>query len=1035
MPRVNVIDDFAGVPNGTNVLGRVTPSGVIWTANQQDTNPPHPAGKVENETLVRSGPNAHYSSWESLAVPYTQECDVIFSPLDAQGKRGFGMHGWCVLNGIIIGWHCSFTDNKWSFTTSNGFPGLTPFTTGQTSGPYTQLALGVEHRFKLVFSGNQITAVLPGGCTVTSGVNSGSNSIVVSDPRVTGNTGNRWTVFEVTGANNTGFRKCIVTGLLLPDGGGGGDTTPPTVPTGLTATAVSASQINLNWNASTDAVGVVSYKVRRAGLLVATVSQPATSYQNTALTASTAYSYTVAARDAAGNESAVSSAVSATTQVDSAETGLPVRYYDLTSTNAAIDAATAAGGVQSAMAAFGTAYGLLFLTPATAGGTDGVSWQAYVTADMPLLKANAKAVLDEFAKYPREFVVATILTHYYLAKSPTFDSTGNPVGGVIVFNGTKLIVQNATDPTYMNGATQHEFGHCIHRSISEWEIEWVTYNPPGFVYQSTNLQPPYTGTHPVGFVSDYARSNIVEDFAETHMYMASDHLHLAGQETLNSDNGVRSKVRELRTKMGALDSRAGAVNFYRDATVGSAPLAGRRSGWDIISGRQLSRGQPPVARFTATSPTSGLTTSWTATASTDPDGLIASYAWDFGDETTDVGDAVTHVYAVAGTYTVILLVTDDDGNIDTATKVITVGSVTTTSDFAVYGDSMANEGGRGKPPIGPGWTDSLKDLIQPYLGRRPVSYQFGIGGSRISTASQLQMGSPMRFTVTGGEIPASNLVEVDITPEVDEFGLYDGGTAPGTGTNPKISGYQLAGVDGSVHRRDPGGSPNHSLTFTRDVTVASPTPAFGLQTLTHVPGLTHRAKNQLFWTGHNNRSEESTASTYGAMPPIWFQYQIGQPYMIEQFTKMLNYARGKAAFLGFASSPVVPERIDGVPGAAFEPQYVEIFGTDGYGGAMGDLIALAGPERWIDVRKGMLLADPARDGAAASDPSKSAYAYLASKGFISGATAQDKLDTGAGKRYPGPSLRADSIGHLNENGQRWVAKVVFDHMVQYGWLV
>ncbi len=171
------------------------------------------------------------------------------------------------------------------------------------------------------------------------------------------------------------------------------------------------------------------------------------------------------------------------------------------------------------------------------------------------------------------------------------------------------------------------------------------------------------------------------------------------------------------------------------------------------------------------------------------------------------------------------------------------------------------------------------------------------------------------------------------------------------------------------------------------------------------------------------------------MPYRWFDYQIGQPYMIEQFTAMLGFAQGKAAFLGFTSSPVVPERIDGVPGAPFEPQYLEIFGTDGYGGAMADLIELAGPERWIDVRKGMLLADPARDGAAANNPNLSAYAYLASNGFISGATAQDKTDTGPGKRYPGPSLRADTNGHLNQNGQRWVAKVIFDHMVQYGWLV
>lgn len=89
------------------------------------------------------------------------------------------------------------------------------------------------------------------------------------------------------------------------------DTTPPTVPTGLTATAVSASQVNVSWAASTDAVGVTGYRLRRGGVLVA--SPAATSHSDTNVAASTAYSYTVSAVDAAGNESAQTAAVLVTT--------------------------------------------------------------------------------------------------------------------------------------------------------------------------------------------------------------------------------------------------------------------------------------------------------------------------------------------------------------------------------------------------------------------------------------------------------------------------------------------------------------------------------------------------------------------------------------------------------------------------------------------------------------------------------------------------------------------------------------------------
>src|SRR3989338_8681951 len=98
------------------------------------------------------------------------------------------------------------------------------------------------------------------------------------------------------------------------------DITPPTTPTGLTATAVSSSQISLSWTASTDNVGVTGYDIYRGGTPLTTVA--ATSYSNTGLTASTLYSYTVRAKDAAGNNSAQTASVSATTQTQSTTTAL-----------------------------------------------------------------------------------------------------------------------------------------------------------------------------------------------------------------------------------------------------------------------------------------------------------------------------------------------------------------------------------------------------------------------------------------------------------------------------------------------------------------------------------------------------------------------------------------------------------------------------------------------------------------------------------------------------------------------------------------
>jgi DNA-binding beta-propeller fold protein YncE/lysophospholipase L1-like esterase len=90
------------------------------------------------------------------------------------------------------------------------------------------------------------------------------------------------------------------------------DTTPPTVPSSLTATAVATSEVDLTWSAATDNVGVTGYKIYRNGSLLTSVTT-GDSYADKGLAASTPYSYSVSAYDAAGNESAQSGPVTATT--------------------------------------------------------------------------------------------------------------------------------------------------------------------------------------------------------------------------------------------------------------------------------------------------------------------------------------------------------------------------------------------------------------------------------------------------------------------------------------------------------------------------------------------------------------------------------------------------------------------------------------------------------------------------------------------------------------------------------------------------
>src|SRR5438445_484971 len=103
------------------------------------------------------------------------------------------------------------------------------------------------------------------------------------------------------------------------------DTTAPTTPAGLVGVAVSSSQINLSWTAATDNVGVTGYNVYRGGIQMATLGVVPT-FQNTGLTASTNYSYTVRPSDAAGNVSGQSMAASATTQAPGTGGTVPTPY-------------------------------------------------------------------------------------------------------------------------------------------------------------------------------------------------------------------------------------------------------------------------------------------------------------------------------------------------------------------------------------------------------------------------------------------------------------------------------------------------------------------------------------------------------------------------------------------------------------------------------------------------------------------------------------------------------------------------------------
>jgi poly(beta-D-mannuronate) lyase len=222
------------------------------------------------------------------------------------------------------------------------------------------------------------------------------------------------------------------------------DSQAPTVPTGLSASAASSSQINLTWTASTDNVGVTGYDVFRGGSLVG--STATTSYSDSGLSASTTYSYTVKSKDAANNVSAASSPASATTQA-SGGGGTVVNVSTSAQLASAISSATAGTTIVLANGTY------------TNGGNFSVSGKNGTAANPITIKAaNTGQAIISGGAY---FIVSN--SSYVVIEGLKFTNTGNTAvkldqsNNVRVTRNTFALTENGNSLkwVYIGGANSH----------------------------------------------------------------------------------------------------------------------------------------------------------------------------------------------------------------------------------------------------------------------------------------------------------------------------------------------------------------------------------------------------------------------------------------------------------------------------------------------------------------------------------------------------------------------------------------------------
>ncbi|HEY3722970.1 MAG TPA: PKD domain-containing protein [Acidimicrobiia bacterium] len=158
-------------------------------------------------------------------------------------------------------------------------------------------------------------------------------------------------------------------------------------------------------------------------------------------------------------------------------------------------------------------------------------------------------------------------------------------------------------------------------------------------------------------------------------------------------------------------SGSGATNQHTYANAGTynvtLTVTDNRGGTNVITKQVTPTNPPPniapTASFTSVSTYhTGLFTS----TSTDPDGTIASYAWDFGDSTTASGANPAHAYSAAGTYPVTLTVTDNGGLTNSTTS-----NVTVTDKYASDTFERSVASGLGSADVGGAWTLSTPAMV------------------------------------------------------------------------------------------------------------------------------------------------------------------------------------------------------------------------------------------------------------------------------------------------------------------------------------
>ncbi|MFP4622838.1 MAG: PKD domain-containing protein [Gemmatimonadota bacterium] len=291
------------------------------------------------------------------------------------------------------------------------------------------------------------------------------------------------------------------------------------------------------------------------------------------------------------------------------------------------------------------------------------------------------------------------------------DGSGSTVSHTYAAGGTYTVTLTVTDNDGATGSDAQDV------SVSDGTVN----SPPSadFTYSASDLTVDFTDQ---SSDSDGTIDSWAWDFGDGATSTAQNPSHTYGA------GGTYTVTLTVTDDDGATDNESQSVTVSSSTT-----------------------NSPPTASFTFT--TSDLTADFTDQSS-DTDGTIDSWAWDFGDGATSADQNPTHTYASGGTYTVTLTVTDDDGATDSASQDVTVTAPSTGITLSVYAYKV-----RGVQHADLTWSGATSTNVDVYRDGAVVATTANDGAYTDSTG-QKGGGSAVYKVCEAGTTTCSNEVTV-----------------------------------------------------------------------------------------------------------------------------------------------------------------------------------------------------------------------------------------------------------------------------------